>query len=517
VSNHVLAIDLGTSGLKVALVDGDGHLLATAAEALPTIFTPDGGAEQDPEHWWAALGRCSRRTLSDAGAAPADVESVAVTAQYMSTVAIAADGRPLSNVIMWMDGRGERFIADIADLDNLIFWMDRHGLPPSGNCDLAHIAYLRHAHPSVDAAAAAYVEPVDHLTARLTGRITATQTTAFPLMTVDNRVHGITEHSQELMERAGIDPAKLPPLIPFDEIIGAVTAEAADHLGITIRAQVVTGTIDSITSAVGTGALDSSSCSIIVGTTSVMVTHIDEKRTDLGHGLTSIPSPLPGRYFVMAENGLGGRALDFYLRSIVYPEDGFSTGPLPADAFDRAAAVAGAVPAGANGVLFQPWLVGSMAPVFDHDMRGGFVGLGLTSTRADMCRAVYEGVALNFAWLLGHVSTFVGTAYDRLRFGGGGAASALWGQVMADAMNVTIERLAEPSTTNARGAAFLALARLGHIALDDIPAMLRVEQVHEPDQSTRRGYERLGERFIELHALTRPFYAAGADNSAGHP
>jgi xylulokinase len=104
----------------------------------------------------------------------------------------------------------------------------------------------------------------------------------------------------------------------------------------------------------------------------------------------------------------------------VYADDGFATGELPADAFERAATVAATSPPGANGVLFQPWLVGSMAPVFDDHVRGGFLGLGLGSTRADMTRAVHEGVALNAAWLLSHVSAFTGTAYDSVRFGGGG-------------------------------------------------------------------------------------------------
>ena len=114
-SGHVLAIDLGSSGLKVAVVDDDGRVIGAASEALPTIFTADGGAEQDPEHWWAALGRCSRQAIAHADAQPGDIDAVAVTAQYMSTLAIAADGRPLTNVVMWMDGRGAPFIEGDQD------------------------------------------------------------------------------------------------------------------------------------------------------------------------------------------------------------------------------------------------------------------------------------------------------------------------------------------------------------------------------------------------------------------
>ena len=107
---------------------------------------------------------------------------------------------------------------------------------------------------------------------------------------------------------------------------------------------------------------------------------------------------------------------------------------------------------------------------------------------------------------------FTGTAFDSLRFGGGGAASDFWGQVMADVIGVTVSRLSDPSMTNARGAAFLALERLGRITLDDIPSLLRVERVHEPDPSTRAMYQRLKERFVEFHSLARPFYAATNHN-----
>src|SRR5207249_1967173 len=101
----------------------------------------------------------------------------------------------------------------------------------------------------------------------------------------------------------------------------------------TTRAVVVTGTIDSITSAVGCGVLDNRSCAVIVGTTTVIVTHIDAKRADLEHGLISVPSPLPDKYFVMAENGIGGKALDFFLHNLVYADDAFDGGSVPPDAF----------------------------------------------------------------------------------------------------------------------------------------------------------------------------------------
>ena len=108
VSGYVLAVDLGSTGVKVAVVDEHGTVLGAAGQVLTTIFTADGGVEQDPNEWWAAIGQCARRVVGSTGVAAADVTLVAVTSQYSSTVAVDVRGLPLTNAVMWMDGRGRR-------------------------------------------------------------------------------------------------------------------------------------------------------------------------------------------------------------------------------------------------------------------------------------------------------------------------------------------------------------------------------------------------------------------------
>jgi len=394
-----------------------------------------------------------------------------------------------------MDERGARYHPrpDRSDFEIAIA---RHGLPPLG-MDPAHIALIREEQPDVYAAAAAFVEPVDYLNARLTGRITATQTTAFPLLAVDNRVHDNVAYDDELIRIAGHDRAKLPELVHYDEVIGSVTPEAADHLGVTAAAVVVTGTIDSITSAIGTGALDRDRGAVIIGTTAVIVTHVDHKAEDLDHFIISVPSPVPGRYFVMAENGVGGKALEFFVRNVGLP------GATP----DGVEALAAASVPGANGVLFFPWLNGSLAPSPNWNVRAGFANLGLTTTRADLARSVYDGVALNAAWLLPHVVSFAGAEWASIRFGGGGATSDLWAQTLADATGREVEQLAGPQSTNARGAALLALQQLGHISFADIPTLVDVRRRFEPDHRHRALYDDLLASFTEFHVATAQWSA----------
>jgi xylulokinase len=359
----------------------------------------------------------------------------------------------------------------------------------------------------VYAAATAFVEPMDHLAGRLTGRVTATQNTMFPMLACDNRTWGSTAYSDELVGWAGLPADKLPSLVPLGAPRGRLTADAAEHLGVSPAAVVAGATIDSVTTAVGAGAITADRCGLVIGTTAVMATHLPAKRHDMAHGLTSAPSPLPSSWFLVAENGIGGKALDVFVNNVVFAGDGL--GPNADEhSYDAVLAAAERVPPGSNGVMFLPWLVGSMAPGHSRHQRGGFVNLGLASTRADMARAVLEGVAMNVAWLLPHFSALAGQTYAQITFGGGGARSALWAQVIADACGTPIRRLADPSCTNAHGAALLALAETGTFRLDELPALLRVEQVHEPDAAAHELLSRRTRSLVDFHDRTAPFYEA---------
>lgn len=494
----VLAIDLGTSGVKVAVVDEGARVLAHAHAPLATDLLPGGGAEQDADGWWEAIGACAREVVVGH---EADVAAVVVTSQYMSIVAIDGAGGPVAPVVMWMDQRGLGHIGPPQGDDALLVWLDRHGFFPMFG-DPAHVAFLRAERPDAYAAAAALVEPVDALNARLTGRICATQTTAMPLMTVDNRTQRPAGHDPDLVARAGLDPAKLPPLITDDEVVGPLTPAAAAHLGLGTDVVVLPGTVDSVTSGVGCGVVDATSAALMLGTTSVIVTMVDRKVADYDHDVVAMPSPLPGRWFVCAENGVSGRALEVGLGLLGL-------------GFDEAEALATAVPAGSGGVRYQPWIAGSLAPESDPGMRGGVVGIGLGTTRGAVARSLYEGIAANAAWLLPHVASLAGTSWPAIRLGGGGATSAFWAQVVADCLGVTVERVAAPRHANTRGAALLAHAHphLATVALEAIPALVAVDGVHEPDPAHRDAYTAVVADLAAVHGALRPFY--GARRSAG--
>lgn len=484
----VLAIDLGTGGPKAAIVDVTGRTLAWRAAPVTTALTDDGGAEQDPREMWSAIVTACRLVLEAVHPTP-PIAAVAVTSQYMSLVPVAADGMPTGPCILWMDTRGSDHNVGLLDDETFMLFAERHGIIPlpTGHDNIAHSWVLQRFHPEAYDAAAALVEPMDYVTARLTGRVTSTQSTSFSFLSVDNRQWGATEHSTDLVSASRLDPRKLAPLVPMSGVIGSVLPSVAAELGIPSGTPVVPGTIDSITSALGTAALGPSDLAAVIGTTSVIVTHVAEHRSDLLAGIVAVPSPLPGMYYVMAENGLGGRAFEWAQRLLGYPTP------------DEAFADAASVPAGSDGAGFLPWLLGSLAPQQDENVRGAFVGLDLRHDRRHLVRAAAEGVALNLAWLLPAVEAFAGHRAGLLRFGGGGAMSPLWAQMLADAIDRPVHRLAEPRATNARGAAFLAFADLGMIRIDDVPGLLDVAQAHEPDAQGAAAMRTALDRLTALH------------------
>jgi len=515
-SQFAIGVDIGTSGCRVALCRDDGAIVAHATRPLSTLQLAGAGVEQDPEQLWTAVTDAIRQVTAEA--ATAGIERAAIVAlgccsQYSSTIPVDARGRPVGNMLLWMDKRGAPHNQAIwqARGDGLRRWVEIHGLLPlpEGNDCLGHALFLKHERPDQYRAARAFLEPMDYFSARLTGRVTATQCSAFMLMLTDNRAIGGLEYHPELVGWSGLDPDKLAPLVPVHEPIATLLPELARELGLAAETAVFPGLNDSQCAALACGTLRGEHAGLSIGTTSVLLGHVDRKDTDTKSSIVSMPSPIPGRYIVMAENGLGGRTLDHVLRSYFFADDALARHAPAAgvDPFAGVEAAARSVAPGSDGVVFLPWLAGSMAPQHDGRMRGGFLNLSLGSTRAHLVRAVLEGVAMNLRWLLPAVEGFVRRRFSHVVFGGGAARSRIWSQILADVLDREVHRLAQPHLLNARAAALYALARAGHadMALLDAP---EIDELHAPDPGNRACYDRLFSQFVAAFEANRPNSAA---------
>jgi xylulokinase len=513
---HVLAIDLGTSGPKVAVVDATGRTPGTARASVDTLTQPGGIAEQDPHQIWEAVKSAAARALAGSGVGREDIVAVICSSQYSSIVPVDREGQPTSTMILWQDHRGTKkdlkgtpgFPARTDNPAELLRWLRVHGLPPiADGLSLAHMRHLKFSRPDVYARTAWLLEPMDYVTMRLTGRATANQASAFMYLMTDNRRLDITDYEPHLVAASLIDREKLPDLVPMDAIVGTLLPEVADELGLSPSTKVVTGLNDTQAGGIGAGAFAGTHAAVSVGSTSVMITHVDFKRTDVRNAILSMPSPVPDTYFVMAENGMAGAALERFLTNIVYGSDHFSEAAVH-DRYEALQRVAGAIPAGSDGLMFLPWLGGAMAPSEDGQMRGGFLNISTSTTRGDMARAVLEGVSQNLRWVRAPVEKFAKRTFTHYSLYGGGARSDLWCQIMADVLGAPVHQLDNCDYTVSAGAGLLAFERLGDLGFDDISGLVRTRQVFDPDPRNTATYDVLHEQFVKAFKATKPIYRA---------
>ncbi|MEM9727604.1 MAG: FGGY-family carbohydrate kinase [Myxococcota bacterium] len=511
----ILAIDLGTSNVKAAVVRLDGTLVGTGRAAIETTFTDDGGAEQDPDRVWESVLDACKQALSplpDRG----DVAAVACASQYSSIVPVDREGRPTANMVAWMDQRGapDRLVKLPGGKGmkpnplQMLRWIQVHSIPPrsSGSDSLAHMRWFKLARPEVYERTATFLEPMDFVTARFTGRRVGNYCSTFLMLVTDNRSSRVSYHPT-LLEWSGIDREKLPELVPMNQPIATLLPDVADRLGLSHETVVFPGINDTQAGGLGSYAFSGNHTGISIGTTGVCITHVDFKKTDIRNSIATMPCPIDGKNFVMAEAGTGGQAVEHFLERIIFANDSFGRSDL-AEKFAALEKAINSTEPGSDGLLFLPWLTGSITPAADGHVRGGFLNISLQTTREHMARAVLEGVALNLRWVLDRVDRFAKRKSSYVVFYGGGAVSGLWSQILADVMKVPVHQVHEPEYAPSRGIALHAFERLGLLELDQIRERVPIAAIHEPRAEFAPRYDAMFKQFVRVFRKNRDVFRA---------
>ena len=504
-----LAIDLGTGGAKVAVVAGDGQVLAGAFRSIDTTHSADGGAEQDPEQWWQAITDAAREVML-AAAPGTDCAGIGITGQWGSTVAVDSGGRALAPCLLWSDRRGGPWSQQVVGgavrvagygPTRIARWLRLAGGAPSpaGADPTGHAQFLQRRRPDIYAAAHALIEPMDYVGARLTGRIAATPASMVLSWLTDNRPDAPVAYHATLTRLAGRDTTKLAELVPTGSVLGTLQPSVAELIGLNPATPVVCGAPDLHTAAIGAGAVADFAGHIAISTTAWVSAPVPFKKTDVTRQMASIPGVRSGSYLIANNHETGGAALRWLRESII-------GGPDSEIDYDQLTALAATVPAGSGGVIFCPWLNGERSPVEDHNLRASFLNVSLSTTRAHLIRAVLEGVAYNARWLLEATEKFAGRPLDGLRLLGGGAQSDLWCQIHADVIGRPIHQVADPINVNVRGAAWFAALHLGHVTLDEISRLTPTARVFQPDPTASSAHSGLYAEFTRLAASQRSMY-----------
>jgi xylulokinase len=513
----ILAVDLGTSGVKVALITVHGRVLGWESQPLTLHLTPDGGAEQSPEEWWQAFLSTAQRLLAR-GLAPArSVKAVSCSTQGEGTVPVDEDGQALTNCILWMDMRGAPYLRQQArgiinllgvDLFKLLRWIRLTGGMPSltGKDPAGHMLLIRERFPEIYARTYKFLNVLDYMNQRLTGRFAATFDSILTSWVTDNRDPDDIRYDARLVRDSGIDADKFPEIVPCTAVLGGLKSEVAAALGLSTDVQVVAGSIDNTAAGIGAGAVADFAPHLYIGTSSWIAAHVPFKKTDPISSLASVPCAVPHRYLLTALQATAGGNLTFLRDNILYHQDELLQEAAVPDIFKVLDQMAERVPAGSNGVLYAPWIWGERAPVDERTLRAGIYNLSLHNTRADLIRAMFEGVAFNTRWLLGPVEKFLGRKVQSINLAGGGGNSDVWCQIFADVLNVAVRQVQDPIQANARGAAFIAAVGLGEIGFDDVPALVEFKHAYTPNPQNRVLYEERFDVFTQIYKRMSSVY-----------
>lgn len=514
---YVLSIDLGTSGCKVGLVSITGEVVAWAFRPVPLLVVDTIGAEQDPLQWWNAFIEASREVLGQNAVLRENIVAVCSSTQGEGTIAVDRDGNVLMNAVIWLDMRGARYLKKemrgalkVAGYDaiKLQKWLRLCGGAPalSGKDPAGHMLLIRDAFPEIYEKTYKFLNVLDFFNLRLTGRFCATQDSILTSWVTDNRNVDHIRYDDGLIALSGIDKAKFPDLLRCTDVVGTLLPSVAELLGLSPKTPVVAGAIDNSAAAIGAGTLTDYDTHLYMGSSSWISTHVPFKKTSVMDQITSVPCPVPSKYLMIAMQSSGASNIAFLKDRIVFHDDGLIDSEPTPDTYGILDEIAARTPAGADGMMYLPWLFGERCPVDDPTLRAGIFNMSIEHNRETLVRAVFEGVALNTRWMMKPVTRFLGRRPEEITMIGGGAMSPSWCQIFADVLGVRIRQPRDPMKANARGAAFIGAAGLGLIRIEEAARHVVIDRVYEPGAAARRLYDERFGIFTELHRRLAPLY-----------
>jgi xylulokinase len=513
----VLAVDLGTSGCKCALVGLDGVVHKWSSRSIPLHIVDGIGVEQAPEDWWSAFVSAARELIFALPDLHGEIAAICCSCQGECTVPVDENGRSLHQAMLWMDMRGSEAIRrraasrffSVAGYDSikLLHWIRRSGGAPSlsGKDSLGHMAFIQEAWPDIYDRTHKFLNALDYMNLRLTGRFVATVDSILTSWVTDNRDIANVRYDAKLLKQAGIASEKLPEIVACTEVLGPLCDTAAEQLGLPRETLVVAGAVDNSAAAIGSGAVRDREAHIYIGTSSWIGAHVPFKKTDPFRQIASVPCAVKGRYLAVALQSSAGSNLSFLCDKILFNDDELGV-ERPANVYSALDKIAARVPAGARGLLYAPWLCGERSPVDDPTLRAGLLNMSLEHSREDVIRAFLEGVALNTRWMTDPLNRFLGKPIDQITMVGGGATSDIWCQIFADVLDIPVLQPEAPIQANAIGAALIAGVGIGAISYDDIPGLARVRHAYLPDARRKAVYDEGFENFKFAHRRLAPLY-----------
>jgi len=514
---YILAHDHGTSGSKAAIVSTHGEVIDFEFEEVPLFLPSKGAAEQNPDDWWNAMKKTITKLLDKNLVPIDDIVGFCNTSQWSGTVPVDNDGNHLMNAIIWMDTRGAPYIEKLHKgilkvagykIRLMLKWVKITGGGPtlSGKDPTAHILFLKNEYPDIYEKAYKFLEPQDYINLKMTGKFAASTCSIHIHWLTDIRDINNVNYHDGLIKKLRFNRQQLPDLKLSTDILGTLSKEVADELGLNKEVKVIMGAPDVPAATIGSGAVRDFEGHIYIGTSSWCICNIPFKKTDIFHNIGTVASAIPGRYMIINEQEIAGGCLSFMRDNILYHKDELLVEEKVPDVYKIFDRIVEKIEPGSNKLIFTPWLYGERGPVDDHTIRGGLYNISLETHREHMIRAIFEGVAYNSRWITEAVDKMIKRQLNPINLIGGGAKSNIWCQIYADVLNRTIRQVENPIEANARGAAFIAAVGLGFITFDEVPRYIKYSNIYEPNPENRKIYDELFQEFVHIYKNNRKMY-----------
>ena len=484
---YYIGVDLGTSAVKLLLMDEDGTILNIVSREYPLEFPHPGWSQQKPEDWLTQSKEGIKELLN--GFDASKVAGIGCGGQMHGLVTLDKDDNVIRPAILWNDGRtGEEteYLNTVIGKDKLSEYTANIAF---AGFTAPKILWMKKNEPENFARICKIMLPKDYISYMLTGSFCTDLSDASGMLLLDVKNR---RWSEEMLKICGITEEVLPKLYESWEVVGTLRPEIAEELGLSADVKVVAGAGDNAAAAVGTGTVGDGRCNISLGTSGTIFISSREFGVDENNALHSFDHA-DGYYHLMGCMLSAASCNKWWVEEILGATD-FAKEQENIDKL------------GENHVFFLPYLMGERSPHNNPDARGVFFGMSMDSTRADMTQAVLEGVAFGLRDSL-EVARSLGIRIDRTMICGGGAKSPLWKKMIANIMNLKVD-VPENEQGPAMGGAMLAAVGCG--AYPDVQTIcekfVKVVETVEPDPELTAKYEERYQKFRTLYPAMKPLF-----------
>lgn len=489
----LLGIDIGTSACKIAVFEKNGTVIAAGSGDYPVYYPQPGWAEQNPDEWWTAVCETIKTLLQKNHIDAQEIAGVGIDGQSWSAIPIDQEGNVLANTPIWMDTRAQ----DICDRINReigeenIFALTGNSLQPSYTT--AKILWYKENLPQMYEKIDKILQSNAFIAYRLTDALSHDMSQGYGVHCFDMK-NGCW--NDEMCEKMGIPRSFLPELVPCHQVVGTVTAKAAEKTGMAEGTPVVAGGLDAACGTLGAGVIHVGETQEQGGQAGGMSICIEEYAAD--PRLILGAHVVPGQWLLQGGTVGGGGVMRWFEKEFAGYEREIAD-RVGKSSLDQLNEIAQETPPGSDGVVFLPYMAGERSPIWDPNAKGVYYGLDFNKTKGHMVRAAMEGVAFSLKHNL-DIAEDTGAKVEELRAMGGSANSLLWTQIKSD---ITGKPIVVPSSDTATTLGAVILAGVGVGVYKDfeeaVHMTVKITRRHEPDMEKHRLYQKNYETYLELY------------------